>query len=148
MSIKKSLWSTPPYEDKEIAWQTKSTLVYKGRAWAENLLGDVKRSEFKYQQEHQWAADKRERQRYRRMLDYQKASFLQREVNRVKGDVKSLYRLMASMTNKTTVNPLPDHSNEKELANDFASFFLSMIQKIRDNFTGSVYSPPPSDIHN
>ena len=39
-------------------------------------------------------------------------------------------------------NPLPNHTNNKDLAEEFADFFMDKIQKIRDNLTGNpTYEP-------
>ena len=39
-------------------------------------------------------------------------------------------------------NPLPNHTSDKDLAEEFADFFMDKIQKIRDNLTGNpTYEP-------
>ena len=39
-------------------------------------------------------------------------------------------------------NALPNHTSDKDLAGEFANFFMDKIQKIRDNLTGyPTYEP-------
>ena len=45
-------------------------------------------------------------------------------------DTGKLYGLINNITATTKENPLPDHTNEKALANEFVEFFLDKIQKI------------------
>ena len=52
------------------------------------------------------------------------------------------------MTSKYSINPLPDSDSDKELANNFADFFISKIKVIRDQvnkcqkYNPSVNSKP------
>ena len=47
-------------------------------------------------------------------------------------DSKTLYNLAALLMGMVKENPLPDHTDKEELANQFASFFINKIQDIRD----------------
>ena len=47
-------------------------------------------------------------------------------------DSKKLYNLAALLMGMVKGNPLPDHTDKEELANQFASFFITKIQNIRD----------------
>jgi hypothetical protein len=47
-------------------------------------------------------------------------------------DTKKLYQLINQITGSQAENPLPEHTSEDELANQFANFFMSKIKKIRD----------------
>ena len=39
-------------------------------------------------------------------------------------------------------NPLPNHTSNKDLAEEFADFCMDKMQKIRDNLTGNpTYEP-------
>ena len=68
---------------------------------------------------------------------------LQYTSKRCKGDMKELYKLVNTLMGTTSSNPLPNHTNDKLLANEFTDFFMNNIQKIRDNLTESpVYQPP------
>ena len=47
-------------------------------------------------------------------------------------DIKKLYPVIYNMAGKCSVNPLPDSNSDKELANNFADFFINTIKVIRD----------------
>ena len=47
-------------------------------------------------------------------------------------DSKKLYNLAALLMGMVKDNPLLDHTDKEELANQFASFFITKIQNIRD----------------
>ena len=42
---------------------------------------------------------------------------------------------MNTLMGTTSNNPLPNHTNDKDLADEFADFFINKIQRIRDNLT-------------
>ena len=46
--------------------------------------------------------------------------------------VKKLYNLAALLMGTVKDNPLPDHTDKEELANQFASYFITKIHNIRD----------------
>ena len=46
-------------------------------------------------------------------------------------DTGRLYYLINNIKDTTKENPLPNHTNEEALANEFAEFFLEKIQKIQ-----------------
>ena len=65
-----------------------------------------------------------------------------KKVEDCKGDVKGLYRMVNTLTGTSSENPLPNHTSDKDLAEEFADFFMDKIQKIRDNLTGyPTYEP-------
>ena len=47
-------------------------------------------------------------------------------------DSKKLYNLASLLMGMVKENPLPDHTDKEELADQFARFFITKIQKIRD----------------
>ena len=47
-----------------------------------------------------------------------------------KGDVKGLYRMVNKLMGTASENPLPNHTSDKDLAEEFADFFMGKIQKI------------------
>ena len=63
-------------------------------------------------------------------------------------DTGKLYDLINNITGITKESPLPDHTNEKALANEFAEFFLDKIQKIwrelDDNLKYQLSRTPPA----
>ena len=47
-------------------------------------------------------------------------------------DIKKLYQVIYNMTGKHSIKPSPDSDSDKELANNFAEFFINKIKVIRD----------------
>ena len=66
------------------------------------------------------------------MLKKAKAESITMMIKDCNRDSKKLYNLAALLMGMVKENPLPDHTDKKELANQFASFFITKIQKIRD----------------
>ena len=64
----------------------------------------------------------------------------------LKGDNKKLYKLMAHLSGVRTDNPLPPHNSNESLANHFADYFLTKIDKIRDNFSQAPVFIPEAQI--
>ena len=54
---------------------------------------------------------------------------------------------MAHLTGARTDNPLPPHNSDESLTNQFADYFITKIDKIRDNFSKApVFIPESTDI--
>ena len=51
-----------------------------------------------------------------------------------KKDIKEPFCLVNKLTGNTTQNPLLHNKTDEELADDFAKFFLSKIEKVRETF--------------
>ena len=66
------------------------------------------------------------------MLKKAKAESITMMIKDCNRDSKKLYNLAALLMGMVKENPLPDHTDKEELANQFASFFITKIQKIRD----------------
>ena len=90
----------------------------------------------KYQSQSCWTALVRERKKYRKMLFDAKTVCYSKKVEDCKGDVKGLYRMVNTLMGTSSENPLPNHTSDKDLPEEFADFFMDKIQKIRDNLTG------------
>ena len=86
----------------------------------------------KYRRNDQWQALKIERSSYRQLLKMAKAESITMMVKDCNKDSKKLYNLATLLMGMVKENPLPDHTDKEELANQFASFFITKIQKIRD----------------
>ena len=86
----------------------------------------------KYRRDDQWQALKIERSSYGRMLKKVKAESITMMVQDCNRDSKKLYNLVALIIGMVKENPLPDQTDKEELANQFACFFITKIQKIRD----------------
>ena len=57
-------------------------------------------------------------------------------------DTGKLHDLINNITGTTKENPLPDHTNEKALANEFGEFFLDKIQKIQRQLDDKLKHQP------
>ena len=86
----------------------------------------------KYRAEHQWIALKEERKKYTAMIRRAKTHMLSSQVIEAGKDTKKLFRFIDKMTGKNKSNPLPPSRNNEELAEEFASFFINKIRKIRE----------------
>ena len=69
-----------------------------------------------------------ERNRYIWLLHYFKKQSVSKKVLDTKKDTKELFHLVNRLTGNTTQNPVPPNKTGKELAEDFAEFFLSKIK--------------------
>ena len=91
----------------------------------------------KYGEQHHWKAYTVERNKYNRQLHYFKWQSLSKRILDCKGNAKELFLLVNKLTGSIAQNPLPPNKTDEELAEDFAGYFLSKIQKIRETFTNT-----------
>ena len=96
----------------------------------------------KYSQKHQWLSYKRERNRYKNMINHHKANFYTSSVLSAKGDTKKLYQITNNIMNNVVSNPMPPSASDLDLSNTFADFFLAKIINIRRLFDDI----PPIDL--
>ena len=89
----------------------------------------------KYRAKHQWLALKEERKKYIAMIRRAKTHTLSSQVIEVGKDTQKLFRLIDAMTGKNKSNPLPSSGNAEELADEFTTFFINKIRKIREDLT-------------
>ena len=55
--------------------------------------------------------------------------------------------MVNTLMGTSSSNPLPNHTNDKDLAEEFADFFMDKIQKIRDNLPENLtYEPTRKSI--
>ena len=102
----------------------------------------------KYKEDHQWNAYQQERLRYNKLLYKQRSQYIQNEVVKHKGNAKHLYKLMSSLTEIRSENPLPKCKNDEKLSEHFAEYFSSKIEKIRDNLDKhQKFNPPINDTY-
>ena len=96
----------------------------------------------KYRSQSCWTALVRERKKYRKMFFDAKTVCYSKKVKDCRGDVKGLCKMVNTLMGTSSDNPLPHHTSDKDLAEEFADFFLDKIQKIRDNHTeNQTYEP-------
>ena len=91
----------------------------------------------KYGKQHHWKAYTVERNKYNHQLHYFKWQSLSKRILDCKGNAKELFLLVNKLTGSIAQNPLPSNKTDEELAEDFARYFLSKIEKIRETFTNT-----------
>ena len=69
-----------------------------------------------------WTALKIERQKYKRMLRDVKTQTICEKVSDCSWDAKKLHSLMSYLTGTKVDNPMPEHTDEDQLADEFADF--------------------------
>ena len=76
------------------------------------------------------------------MLLEAKTACYSEQVKDCRGDIKGLYKMVNTLMGTSSNNLLPNHTSDKDLAEEFAEFFMDKIQKIRDNLTKNpTYEP-------
>ena len=80
------------------------------------------------------------------MLLEAKTACCSEQVNDCRGDTKGLYKMVNTLMGTSSSNPLPSHTNDKDLAEKFADLFMDKIQKIRDNLSENLKSEPTRSI--
>ena len=75
-----------------------------------------------------------------------KTRYYTTEIEKCQGDQRKLYSLVNNLLDKDSVRCLPAHDSSKELADNMNDFFVSKIDKIRDNIPltpeHSVFNQP------
>ena len=100
-----------------------------------------------YRLDHQWKAFTREINRYNTMLNYYKRNHLVGQVKDAQNDSKQLFRIVDRILGRKNENPLPKAASPLELAEDFASYFHTKIDTIREGFKGiDIYKPQPRNV--
>ena len=100
-----------------------------------------------YRLDHQWKAFTRERNRYNTMLSYYKRNHLVGQVIEAQNNSKQLFRIVDSILGKKNENPLQKANSNRELAENFASYFHVKIDTIREKFKGiASYKPQPREV--
>ena len=74
------------------------------------------------------------------ILDKSKQEYLSKTLNENRDDPKKLFRTMNGIMNRVKSYPLPEHQSAKEMANDFANYFKSKTDKIRESFDSGMDS--------
>lgn len=101
-----------------------------------------------YKEDHQLKAFKIERNRLNRMLFAAKKCAISEMVVSCGKNTKALYSLINNITGVKKETPLPDHTSEKDLADEFASFFIGKIVKIRDDLLDRPLYIPYDQVDN
>ena len=69
------------------------------------------------------------------MLLEAKTACYSEQVKDCRGGTKGLYKMVNTLMGTSPNNPLPNHTNDKDLAEEFVDFFMDKIHKIRENLT-------------
>ena len=89
-----------------------------------------------------WTALKIERQKYKRMLRDVKTQTICEKVADCNRDAKKFYSLMSYLTGTKVDNPMPEHTDEDQLADEFGDFFMGKIKTIHDSLAEHpIYIP-------
>ena len=99
------------------------------------FVKNIERIWRKYGKQHYWKAYIVERNKYNCQLCYFKQQSMSKRILECKNNAKEFFLLVNKLTGNTAQNPLPPNKTDEELAEDFARFFLSKIEKIRESFT-------------
>ena len=86
----------------------------------------------KYGKQHHWKAYTVERNKYNHQ-HYFKQQSLSKRILDCKNNAKELFLLVNKLMGNTAQNPLPPNKTDEELTEDFAGYFLSKIEKIRES---------------
>ena len=73
---------------------------------------------------------------YKTHLYHNKKSYIPNLLDKHKNRSRMLYRIHSLFAKPEDTNPLPDINKEK-LPDEFADYFLNMIEKIRELFNGN-----------
>ena len=68
------------------------------------------------------------------MFKFKKTHSLHQLVKQNPSETKKLFKLVNELTGNKDQNPLPEAKSKKDLAEEFAQFFLNKIGKIREQF--------------
>ena len=81
------------------------------------------------------------------MLLEAKTACYSEQVKDCRGDTKGLFKMVNTLMGTSSNNPLSNHTNNKDLAEEFANFFMDKIQKNRDNLPENpTYEPARKSI--
>ena len=80
-----------------------------------------------------WLEFNSARKVYKEALTHAKIACYLDQIKSSKGDTKKLYNLVYGLMGDVKSNPLPDHTDDAKLAEEFADFFIAKIQAIRDD---------------
>ena len=117
---------------------TKVITLRKKKPWFGNELKLQKRKVWKrekvfrkYRLQSCRIAFDSERRKYRKMLMDAKIACYSAWVRDCRGDTKELYKLVNTLMGTTSNNPLPNHTNDKDLADEFADFYEQNLENQR-----------------
>ncbi|KAK3101096.1 hypothetical protein FSP39_000910 [Pinctada imbricata] len=124
--------------DKNAPVKEKTKIIREPKPWfTENILKlkrKCRRAERlwkKHRQPNQFIEMKNTRKEYYNELNREKTRTLSEKVSNFKGDSKKLYQFVNELTGTKSDNPMPTSESDNALAEEFADYFMSKIDKIR-----------------
>jgi hypothetical protein len=126
--------------DSHAPMTVKSVKSRKRVAWFDKSAGEMKKQARKL--ERRWKKSgcssdlviyKDARILYRKYLKECKSSHFQAAITAAKGNTKKLYAVVRGLMGKQQSNPLPERSSDAALAQEFANYFTTKIEKIRND---------------
>ena len=141
-NIQNALNTQAPLKKKQLTIRTRVPLYTNDLKQQRQTVRKREQIWRKYRAEHQWIALKEERKKYIAMLRRANTHMLSSQVIEAGKDTKKLFRLIDTMTGNKKSNPLSPSMNNKELAEEFALFFINKIRKIRETLDTSPKFKP------
>ena len=80
------------------------------------------------------------------MLRKAKLESLEKNISECGNKVKKLYNLVTTITDSEKENPMPPSTSNHDLADEFAAYFISKIEKIHDNLSKFTKFYPKKDV--
>ena len=100
----------------------------------------------KYKLNSLWICFKKVRNSYFAKLKLKKKQFLRTKIEDCAKDSRKIHTLVNNLTSKTTDIEWPVHTSDKQLAEDFASYFQGKIEKIRETLNNKPkYNAPETN---
>ena len=85
----------------------------------------------KYKQSHQWKNFKNEQKNYYRLVNKHKKLYISTKILQARGNPKDLYEITTTLCGDRKLNTLPEHTNDKIMADGFLDFFITKVETIR-----------------
>ena len=85
------------------------------------------------------ATYKKQKKKYDLILKEARTMYMSNLVLENAGNPKSLFKLIGSFLNKPMKNPLPEHTSDQQLAEEFKTYFTDKTLHIHNNLNGIKY---------
>ena len=134
ISKKVTVWHTVPWFNKD-AQKLKTQTRTAERHW------------FRCKSAENWNEYCRIRNIYKKHLNISKYIFISQKISACGNDKKMLFGAISDLTGHTQTNPLPDGVSDERLADDFATFFHTKVEKISSDLDGHpLHVPEKTDV--
>ena len=128
----------------------KNVILRKPTPWTNADIKDLKtekrKAEKKWRKSRQqgdWEIFKEKRNAMNLYLNKSKSDDLKEKIKRSQGDSKSMFKILNASLNRKQELPLPHHTSEKQLSDDFNTFFIDKISKIRSELQSNEQANEP-----